>query len=226
MTVADDAYWFDIESAVAADFIRRMKMYRLRAKAEIDPVESHAVVWSPDGAAPPQGVAASYRDERGPSLGVRHMVERVAVGAGWADAQAVGAYAPARIAAGVLELGPDFGSNEMFPHDIGMDLLHAVDFKKGCYVGQEVVSRMQHRGTARRRPAIVSGLPEGAATKAQVRVGERDIGEIGEAAGGRAVAAVRLDRVTEGAVATFAGVPVMLDLPAWATYRFGEAAAE
>ena len=46
----------------------------------------------------------------------------------------------------------------MFPHDIGMDLLGGVDFKKGCYIGQEVVSRMEHRGTARRRPVIVSGI--------------------------------------------------------------------
>ena len=47
-----------------------------------------------------------------------------------------------------------------------MDFLGGLDFKKGCYVGQEVVSRMQHRGTARRRPVIVTGVPEGAAAGA------------------------------------------------------------
>jgi hypothetical protein len=72
---------------------------------------------------------------------------------------------------------------------------------------------------------IVSGLPEGAAAGAPIFVGEREIGDIGMAVEGRAVAVVRLDRVTDGAVTTFAELPVTLELPAWATYGFGESAA-
>ena len=90
----------------------------------------------------------------------------------------------------------------VFPHDIGMDLLGGVDFMKGCYIGQEVVSRMQHRGTARRRPVVVSGIepliddvevPPGTA----ISVGAREAGQIGRVVDGRAVAIVRLDRIKE-----------------------------
>ena len=100
-----------------------------------------------------------------------------------------------------------------------MDLLGGVDFKKGCYIGQEVVSRMQHRGTARRRPVIVSGVTAEAGTP--VVVGGRDAGAIGTPVDGKAVAIVRLDRF-DGSEVTVAGQPVDLTLPAWATYRLGE----
>ena len=111
----------------------------------------------------------------------------------------------------------------MFPHDIGMDLLGGVDFKKGCYIGQEVVSRMEHRGTARRRPVIVSGVDAPAGTA--VMAGGRDSGAIGTPVGGRAVAIVRLDRFDGGEV-TVGGKPVTITLPEWATYKLGESAGD
>src|SRR5690606_17406420 len=113
-------------------------------------------------------------------------------------------------------------ADEVFPHDIGMDLLGGVDFKKGCYIGQEVVSRMQHRGTARRRPVIVSGVPDG--EDRAVRVSAREAGTVGKVVGGNAVAIVRLDRF-DGSEVTVGGQPVSVALPGWATYRLGESAA-
>jgi folate-binding Fe-S cluster repair protein YgfZ len=103
-----------------------------------------------------------------------------------------------------------------------MDLLGGVDFKKGCYIGQEVVSRMEHRGTARRRPVIVEGVEAPKGTP--VLVGGRDSGAIGTPVGGKAVAIVRLDRFDGGEV-TVGGKPVSVTLPGWATYRLGESAA-
>ena len=131
-------------------------------------------------------------------------------------------YDAARIAHGIAELGPDFAADAVFPHDIGMDFLGGVDFKKGCYIGQEVVSRMQHRGTARRRPVIVSGIE--AEAGAPVLVGGREAGTIGRVVGGKAVGIVRLDRFDGGEV-TVAGKPVerrpprLGDLPAWGIAR-------
>jgi tRNA-modifying protein YgfZ len=222
VTFEEGAYWFDLEAGLAVEFIKRMKMYRLRAKAEIEAMDGLAVAWSPDDEAPPKGDYISYRDERHEALGVRYIIERAELGGA---VQAAGdVYESARIAAGVMELGADFGTNEVFPHDIGMDLLGGVDFKKGCYVGQEVVSRMQHRGTARRRPVIVSALPDGAAAGAPLLVGDREIGTIGTMCEGTAVAMVRVDRVPDAEAASFANLPVVLHLPEWATYRFGESA--
>src|SRR5690606_37571597 len=104
-------------------------------------------------------------------------------------------------------------------HDLGMDLLEGIDFVKGCYVGQEVVSRMKHRGTARRRPVIVSGLdaPAGSAIVA----GNREAGTIGQVVDGKAVAILRLDRLTDPDAVSVADKIVTLELPAWANYQFG-----
>ena len=197
----DDAFWLDVDRSVADAFLKRMKMYRLRAAVTIDDLrESHTVGTDP-----------------GTDTG--HVIGTVDEAAGWAAPDH--SYDAARIAQGVAELGPDFGPDEVFPHDIGMDLLGGVDFKKGCYIGQEVVSRMQHRGTARRRPVIVSGVDAPRGTP--VKVAGREAGSIGTPVDGKAVAIVRLDRFDGGEV-TVADKPVIVTLPSWATYRLGESA--
>src|SRR5689334_582075 len=107
----DDAFWLDVDVSVADAFIKRMRMYKLRAAVEIaDLRQTHAVGW--DGGAP-----------------LTRVVGTEAESAQWDAADA--SYDAARVARGLSELGPDFGPNVMFPHDIGMDLLHGVDFKKG-----------------------------------------------------------------------------------------------
>ncbi len=213
---ADGAFWLDVDQNVADAFFKRMRMYKLRAAVEIEDLrESHAVGWTDEGAGDGMAVA----DPRAVGLGWRVIAPRAAA-AGWTTDDK--AFARRRIAAGVAELGPDFAADTTFPHDIGMDFLHGVDFKKGCYVGQEVVSRMEHRGTARRRPVIVSGIA--AEAGAPVMIGEREAGNIGQVADGSAVAILRLDRITDPAAATVEGKPVMLRPPEWATYKFGESA--
>lgn len=208
----DGAFWLDLHQSVADDFFRRMRMYKLRANVEIaDLRASHTVGWNSDP-------SAGDADPRG--LGSRVIGE---AGAAWPGDET--AFVEARIAAGIGELGPDFAPDTTFPHDIGMDLLRGVDFKKGCYIGQEVVSRMEHRGTARRRPVIVSGLPAGATAGLPVMAGGREAGAIGLPVNGRAVAILRLDRIENPADAAVGAQGVVLTLPPWATYGFGESAA-
>jgi tRNA-modifying protein YgfZ len=197
----DDAFWLDVDAGVADAFMKRMRMYKLRAAVEIaDLRETHAVGWAGD--APHTRVIGTKAES-----------------AKWDAGD--DSYDAARIAVGIAEQGPDFAPDEVFPHDIGMDLLHGVDFKKGCYIGQEVVSRMERRGTARRRPVIVSGVDAPADTP--IMAGGRDSGTIGRTVGGKAVGIVRLDRFDGGEV-TVAGKPVTIALPDWATYRLGESA--
>jgi folate-binding protein YgfZ len=181
----DDAFWLDVDRSVADAFLKRMKMYRLRAAVTIDDLrESHAAGGDPDA-------------EKGHVIGTNEEA------ANWAAPDQ--SYDAARIARGIAELGPDFGPDELFPHDIGMDLLGGVDFKKGCYIGQEVVSGVD--------------APMGTA----VKVAGRDAGTIGTPVDGKAVAIVRLDRFDGGEV-TVADKPVTVTLPSWATYRLGESA--
>ena len=218
---ADGAFWVDVHQSVADAFFKRMKMYRLRADVTMDDLRAtHRVGWF---VRPLRDGLIEHADARGEKLGVR-LIATADQAKAWDDA--ADDFAAAKVAAGVSELGPDFAADQVFPHDIGMDFLGGVDFKKGCYVGQEVVSRMQHRGTARRRPVIVDGVPIGAAAGAPVLVGDREAGSIGTPIGGKAVAAIRLDRIIADTPVTVGGLPVKLELPAWATYKFGEAVEE
>lgn len=217
---AGDALHLDVDQSVADDFLRRMKMYRLRAKVEIEDLrESHRLGWSPEAVAG----AVVHKDRLGPvALGFR-VIAPADEAAGWSTE--TDAYHRARIDAGIAALGPDFGAGEVFAHDIGMDQLEGIDFAKGCYVGQEVVSRMKHRGTARRRPVVASGL-QADESGAAILAGEREAGTVGAVVDGKAVAVVRLDRLADGKSGTVNGRPVTLTLPAWAGYGFGESPAD
>jgi folate-binding protein YgfZ len=214
---AEDAWWLDVSASVAENFLKRMKMYRLRAKAEIEDLrETCRVGWSAERS--PDGIV--HRDTRGGGLGYR-VLAPVEATTGWVESED---FVRARIAAGIAELGEDFEPETTFAHDIALDLNDGIDFDKGCYVGQEVVSRMKHRGTARRRPVIVSGLsaPAGSA----VASGGRDAGSIGRVIDGNAVAVLRLDRIADPQGASVEGAPVALRLPSWASYAFGESGGE
>lgn len=210
ITYADSAFWLDVQADIADAFLKKLRLYKLRAELDItDMRATHRIGWDP-----------SADDPRGPGIGGRVIATTEATGDWVADEEP---FRRARAAFGLLELGPDFAPDAVFPHDIGMDLLGGVDFAKGCYIGQEVVSRMQHRGTARRRPVIVDGLVADVPSGTPVLAGDREAGTIGTPVDGKAVAILRLDRVPEGSGATVAGRPVMLRVPRWATYQLGDA---
>jgi folate-binding protein YgfZ len=121
-----------------------------------------------------------------------------------------------RIALGVPEGGKDYVFGETFPHDANSDLIHGVSFTKGCFIGQEVVSRIQHRGAARKRIVIVRGdapLRSGA----HIEAGAAVMGTIGSVAGTRGLALVRLDRAEEarakGQAFTADGAKLVISLP-------------
>jgi folate-binding protein YgfZ len=213
---AEDALWLDVHESVADDFFKRMRMYKLRAQVTIDDLRaSHRVGWS----ATPVSDGIAHEDVRAANLGYR-VIAPVEAASGWSNDPS--GYVAARVAEAIAEQGADFAADTAFAHDIGMDILEGIDFSKGCYVGQEVVSRMKHRGTARRRPVLVIG--NGLVPGAPLLVDGRESGTIGSVAGERAVGIVRLDRVTDPMAVTAGEAPVTLALPTWASYAFGESA--
>jgi hypothetical protein len=139
-------------------------------------------------------------------------------------------YEAHRIALGVPRGGLDFMYGDAFPHETDMDQLNGVDFEKGCYVGQEVVSRMEHRGSARNRVVPVAYEGFGPDPGAVVTAGGKQIGTFGSRTDGRAVALLRLDRVAD---ALAAGTPLVagsatlrLVKPDWARFAWpGETSA-
>ncbi len=211
----DASFLLDCPRYLAADLAKKLTLYRLRAKATITDRSQDlgvAALW-PD--APNLADALVVRDPRHPSLGYRAVAPH-AVLADLVTSTDQDAYAAHRIDAGVPEGGADFAYGDAFPHDANLDVLNGVDFSKGCYVGQEVVSRVQHRGTARKRirPVIFQGTPPPAG--AEVMVGEIAIGTMGSAVPGRGLAMVRIDRAAEaaalGAAASAAGVHLSIGL--------------
>ncbi len=155
----------------------------------------------------PKG-AIVYADPRDARLGSRAILP-------CAEAAAFGVahlatYEALRIDAVAPKAGVDFAYGDVFPHDVNFDLLNGVDFNKGCYVGQEVVSRMKHRGSGRKRVARVILAAEAPAPGTPVVDGELPIGTLGTSSGHEALALLRLDRVEEAKAAgrdlTAAGV--------------------
>ena len=143
----------------------------------------------------------AFADPRNDALGWRILVpeelaQKVAdlIGAELVDSAAYEAH---RIALGVPRGGLDFMYGDAFPHETNMDRLHGVDFDKGCYVGQEVVSRMQHRGTARTRTVRVALEDFSPEPGTAILAGDKSVGTMGSTAGGHGLALVRIDRAAD-----------------------------
>jgi tRNA-modifying protein YgfZ len=125
-----------------------------------------------------------------------------------------------RISLGIPYGGLDFAYGEVFPHEINMDRLNGIDFKKGCYVGQEIVSRMEHRGTARTRIMKIAFVGAAPVLGTPVMAGEKVIGSTGYAVAARGLATIRLDKLADALAAGEAihagGVPVTISAPPYA----------
>ena len=190
-------FLLDCPGALAAELAKKLTMYRLRAQVSVADRSSElgvAAFW-PDR---PTLAGTMFRDPRHEALGYRLIAERSELAA-LDSASGLAAFHAHRIAAGVPEGGIDFAYGDTFPHEANLDRLHGLDFTKGCYVGQEVVSRVEHRGTARKRvtPVMFEGEPPPVGT--DILVGEIAIGTMGSAADGRGLAMVRTDRAAEAA---------------------------
>ena len=224
-------FFLDSPRTLAATLVDKLNLYKLRAKVlveDLTEILGVLAVW--DGQDTTKGCAAkqglTYADPRLPALGFRVMIppHRATAAASELGAALVGAedYEAHRIALGVPRGGVDFVYGDAFPHEADMDQLGGVDFAKGCYVGQEVVSRIEHRGIARTRAVALRYDGAAPASGAPITAGERQVGTMGSAARGRGIALVRLDRVAEAEQTALAagGIPIRLIKPDWARFSF------
>jgi tRNA-modifying protein YgfZ len=210
-------FHLDVARDRASDLAKRLTMYRLRAKADIRDVSDDHRVFALWEGHPHSFARPAYRDPRAPGLGIRFISQAL-----WAvdDASATnGLYATPqdyhahRIGLGVPEGGRDYDFGDVFPHEANFDLLDGVVFDKGCYVGQEIVARMQHRGTVRKRVVRVTAAAPLPATRPDVMFGDVVIGRLGSVTerpgtGSQGLALLRLDRAIE---AIDSGKPIMAD---------------
>jgi len=219
----ETALLLDVAADQSDDLIKRLTMYKLRAAIEIVEASSQfKVCCGLDGPS----------DPRHPGMGLRSLLSAddgdVASVSSLPDA----VYRDARIDNGIAEIGHDFAVAGAFPHEANWDLTGTIDFKKGCFIGQEVVSRMQHKALIRKRVARITTESPGVTPGDDVKVGDATIGTVGSAHsnGHSALAMVRVDRVAEAIdkdqPVTASGLPVTLDADVLDRYRKQAAARE
>jgi folate-binding protein YgfZ len=195
--------WLDCEAERREALIQRLSIYRLRAKVELFP--SDAPVLAAWGATP-EG-EGWIPDPRLAALGWRGYDLSALVTASEGD------YEAHRLALGAP--GPrDWGEDRTYPIEADFDLLNGIDFKKGCFVGQETTSRMKRRGPVRSRMLPIDFEGPAPPAGAEVLAGELRAGEVTSGMAGRAIALLRLDRI-EGAALTVDGRPCRADPPGW-----------
>jgi folate-binding protein YgfZ len=205
-------YVIDCSKAQKADLLKRLGFYKLRAKVTLADSDEEVGVAAMN---PDNGL--SYADPRAAQLGQRLIARRGSLPEGDEEA-----YRGGRIRLGIADSDEDIGSGELFPHEANLDQFGAVSFSKGCFIGQEVVSRMEHRGTVRNRIVPV-WAPNGAAAKGSVvSTDGKTIGTVLSASGKDALALIRLDRLKD-AVEAGAGLltevgPIHVRKPAWARF--------
>jgi tRNA-modifying protein YgfZ len=221
---ASDGFLLELAKAKLADLIQRLTVYKLRSQVTFaeEPSLGVAASW---GSTPllPEG-AIAFADPRLPELGLRFLLPANADISGLGCALAgEDEYHGRRIALGVPEGGRDYSFGDAFPHEAMFDQLNGVDFKKGCFVGQEVVSRMEHRGTARKRIVGVEGEGPLPAPGTEIVAGSMLIGTLGSVAGSSGLALLRLDRAEEakaaGTLLRAGEVTVAVRIPAWARFK-------
>jgi folate-binding protein YgfZ len=219
-----DGYLLDVPLARLEELKKRLTLYKLRAKVTIAAEDlAIAAIW--DGTI--GYTVPVYADPRLPALGQRAFMPKNEAGAKLKaeglEVKSEADFHAHRIALGIPEGGRDFAFEDAFPHEADMDQLGGIDFRKGCYIGQEVVSRTQHRATARTRivPVTLTGTAEAGT---EITAGEKTLGTLGSVDGARGIALLRLDRAED---AQNAGVPLKagsavltIERPDWAKFRF------
>jgi tRNA-modifying protein YgfZ len=162
------------------DLLQKLLLYKLRAKLEIGTRDDLEIAVGTEG----------YSDPRNSAMGHRFFAARSSFSKG-------AGYDAARIGLGLADSVQDIGSNVLFPHEANFDNINGVSFSKGCYVGQEVVSRMQHRGTARNRILRIRCDPTAPAKGVGIRGDDKLIGEVLSSVGQNALALIRTDRLAD-----------------------------
>jgi len=225
-------FFLDCPRALCGTLVERLNFYKLRAKViaeDLSEVLGVMAVW--DGSGETE-YGLCYADPRLPELGSRCMLPPHLTAEAAADLNAAlldaREYEAHRIALAAPRGGLDFYYNDAFPHEADMDQLNGIDFEKGCYVGQEVVSRVEHRGTARKRVVPVVFQDFGPEAGVQVKAGDIDLGIMGTSARGRGLAMLHLGRIGDALAAgqpiVSGGITLHPVKPPWARFDWpGEA---
>ena len=192
--------YLDVHSHAADELEKRLKLFRLRSEVEIEQLTDDVVT------------EGSWVDVRSTQLPHRAISPAAEIGVEMSYEE----WHKTRIAAGVPEWGADYRGSEVFPTDVNLDIMNGIDYKKGCFVGQEVASRMKRKAKVRKRTLPVRG--EGLKRGADILAGS-SIGNVTSVSGEMGLALIRTDRMVQadaaGKAFTCGGRPVTIDRPEW-----------
>lgn len=213
MAGVEDGVLLDCDAGSADSLVKRLMLYRLRAKVTIERLAGWSAAVSVDAGGEAPAESIRFPDPRLLGLGERLIGPALAPGGAAPEAD----YDRRRIGLGVPEFGKDFGPEEVFLLDVNYDALHGVDYKKGCFVGQEVTSRMKRKGEVRKRTVRLSFDGPPPEKGADVTAGGAQLGAVLSGAEGMALALLRLDRIEAAAGADIlaGGRNVRVDIPAY-----------
>lgn len=232
-----DGFWLETEAARAADLVRRLATYRLRGKVTIEPAADGRMEFAMfgDDAAQSVGLAAepgaarpfaggiAFVDPRLAAAGVRAVLPAETAEAALIATGAAGAaraeYETHRLRLGLPEGTRDFIVDKTLPLEFGADDLNGIDFAKGCYVGQEVTTRMKHRALVRKRlvPVTIEGTTP--ACGAAIMLGELEVGEMRSAQDGAGLALLKLEHLEfDGATLRAGAARLRPCRPDWAKF--------
>ena len=215
-----EGYAIETDAQQQDALLRRLTMYKLRAPVDLkaDTKQGVSVFWNEPA---PAGAIADGRFAKA-GLALYRLSGKLSDGP-------TSDYDALRIEHGIAVSGADYALQDAFPHDLLMDVNDGVSFRKGCFVGQEVVSRMKHRGTARRRIVVVSAASDLPATGTDIMSGGKPLGTLGTVLGGQGLAIIRTDRAADAMASqtpiTAGDVVVSVALPAWSGLTFPSADA-
>jgi folate-binding protein YgfZ len=209
----DGVFHLDCEAARREDLKKRLSLYKLRSKVTISDATAEravALLFGPgalgalglpaeEGAAGPFAGGVAYTDPRLARLGARAILPRAEAAAkleaaGFAKGDPA-AYDRARIEAGVPDGSRDLPVEKAILLENGLDELHAIDWDKGCYMGQELTARTRYRGLVRKRLLPVSIEGPAPAPGEAVLFGEEETGEMRSVQDGVGLAMIRLEHL-------------------------------
>lgn len=224
-----NGFFIDIADQLADTFAKRLKLYKLRSDVEISESikQVTTISWENDSVASQND--SGFIDKRFPdNEKVIRRYDKNSSPTAISEA-ALKQWDLLRIQYAIPESGKDFALNDVFSHDINFDQLGAISYKKGCYVGQEIVSRMHHRGTARRR-TLIAEAEQNLPSSGTIEANGKTIGELGTVIDRQALALVRIDRakaaMDNGIALTVNDIPLTLRIAPNMQYDFPENISE
>ncbi len=187
----DDSFLLDCDGVIADELVKKLNLYRLRADVDIQRTDMCSVaIWQENGYPCPSALGF-VTDPRHEGLGLRGVFDTppdLSLPEGEFED-----WRHNRIRLGVPEGADEMPPASVFPLEFGLAEMAGVDFKKGCFIGQEVTSRTHRKGQLRKKLWPISFADHAPQRGTAITNGARQCGELIASSKNYALALIRED---------------------------------